>query len=150
MSQQGPLTVKVALTHHGVETLRQPNQLQLVVDQPLLRSVAKATVTVAMQNEATAWLTLYLGDSPAFLASDRPWLARGDGHDFVVSAVWLHVEPDRLCVEIWESNSGDQLTGTVEFAEHPALRAAVEQQRRWAEDSLVRDLQELCAARSRA
>lgn len=148
MSQEEPLTVKVALTHDGKATLRQPDQLQLVFDQPLLQSIAKALTALEVQNEAAAWLTMYLGESLAFFASGRPWLARGDDHDFVVSSVWMHVEPDRLCFEIWESSSDDQLAGTVEFAENATLRPAVEQHRRWAEDSLVRDLQELYAVRS--
>lgn len=147
MSQKEPLTASIALERCGTVTLRQPDQLHLVFDQPLLRSIAKALATLTAQNEAKAWLTLYLGHNLPFFAPSSPWRPRGDDDgDFVVSAVWMHVTADALSFEVWESRGDDQLHGSIKLPENFALRTAVEQHLHWAEDSLLQDLHALCAA----
>lgn len=144
MSREKPLTAKVALTCVGTATLRQPDRLQLIFDEPLLRSIAKALAMLRALNEIGARLTLPLGDEQAFSVNGRPWTPRnGDQGEFAVSSIWMHVEPERLHIEVWESHGDDELHGFVEFAEHPALRPAAEQHLRWAEEEL---LQGLCVA----
>lgn len=141
MSQEKPLTARVALTCCGTSTLRQPDQLRLVFDPLLLRAIAKALAVLGALNEIGARLTLPLGDVQAFYAGGRPWTTRsGDQGAFVVSSIWMHVEPERLHIEVWESHGGDELHGFVEFAEHPALRAAAEQHLRSVEEDLLQDL----------
>lgn len=148
MSQENPPSASVELTCCGAATLRQPDRLRLVFDEPLLRSIAKALATLRALNEIGAHLTLPLGDAQAFAANGRPWAPKsGDGGDFVMSSVWMHVEPDRLHIEVWEAHGDDELHGFVEFAEHPLLSAAAEQQIHWAEEELLRGL---CEERSDA
>ncbi len=145
MSQEKPLSASVELTCCGAATLRQPDRLQMVFDEPLLRSIAKAVIILGALNEIGACVTLPLGDAQAFAANGRPWAPKsGDGGDFVISSIWMHVEPDRLHIEAWEAHGDDELHGFVEFAEHPAVRSAAEQQMHWAEEEL---LQGLCAER---
>lgn len=143
-TQEKPLSARVALTCCGTATLRQPDQLQLVFDPPLLRAMAKALALLGALNEIGAHLTLPLVNAQAFSAGGRPWTASsGDHGRFVVSSTWMHVEPERLHIEVWESHGDDELHGFVEFAQHPAVRQAAEPYLRCAEEDL---LQGLCAA----
>lgn len=146
MSQEDPLSATIALERYGAATLRQPDQLRMVFDQPLLRTIAKALATLAVQGEAEAWLTLYLGHCLTFLAGGAPWRTQGNDGDFAVSAVWMHVATGRLSFEIWESRGEDQLHGSIELPRGSTLRAAIEQHLHWAGDSLLQDLRALQAA----
>jgi len=138
-----PLAARIALSCIGSATQRQPDRLHLVFNEPLLRSIAKALAALDAIDEIGAQLTLPLGDSDAFFRHGRPWTSRnGDDGSFVVSSLWVHVEAERLHIEVWEAYGDDELHGFVEFDEMPALRAAVEQHRRWSEEDL---LQRLCA-----
>lgn len=144
MLEPKPLAARVALSCIGSATLHHPDRLQLVFGEPLLRSIAKALAALDAIDDIGAQITLPLGDSDAFSYHGRPWTSKsgGDGR-FVASSLWVHVEAERLHVEVWEAHSDDELHGFVEFAEAPALREAIEQHRRWSEEDL---LQRLCTA----
>lgn len=145
MSREKPLSVSVELTCCGAATLRQPDRLRLVFDEPLLRSIAKALAILGALNEIGAWATLPLSDAHAIAVNGLPWAPSSDeGGNFVVSSIWMHVESDRLHIEIWEAHGDDELRGFVEFADHPAVCSAAERQMRWAEEEL---LQGLCTDR---
>lgn len=144
MLEPKPLAARVALSCTGPATLHHPDRLQLVFGEPLLRSIAKALAALDAIDEIGAQITLPLGDSDAFSHHGRPWTSKsGDDGRFVVSSLWVHVEAERLHIEVWEAHSDDELHGFVEFAEAPALREAIEQHRRWSEEDL---LQRLCTA----
>ncbi|MDI9688526.1 hypothetical protein [Burkholderia cenocepacia] len=143
MLELKPLVARVALTCTGSATLRQPDRLQLTFDEPLLRSIAKALAILAVIDETGTQITLPLGDTDAFFCNGSHWSSKaGSDGGFVVSTSWIHVDSERLHVEVWDSYSDDELHGFVEFAEMPALREATEQHRCWAEENL---LHRLCA-----
>lgn len=144
MLERKPLATRVALSCTGSATLHHPDRLHLAFDEPLLRSIAKALAALDAIDEIGSQITLPLGDSNAFSYNGRPWTSKnGDDGRFVASSLWVHIEAERLHVEVWESHSDDELHGFVEFAEAPVLREAIEQQRRWSEEDL---LQHLCVA----
>ncbi|MFT3815793.1 MAG: hypothetical protein QM740_20915 [Acidovorax sp.] len=144
MPEQNVLVLHVALTCVGMATLAQPDQVRLVFDEPMLRSVCKALVSLDALQIPYGRVTIPLGTTDAFTAAGRPWLIQDDtvGH-FVVSSLWLHVEPERLHIDVWESHSDDVLDGLIEFSKVPALRTAIERQRRASEEEL---LMSVCAA----
>lgn len=148
MLERKPLAARVALSCTGAATLHHPDRLHLVFDEPLLRSIAKALAALDAIDEIGARITLPLGDSDAFSCHGRPWTSKNsDDGRFVVSSLWVHVEAERLHVEVWETDSDDELHGFVEFAEAPALREAIGQHRHWSEEDL---LQRLCVAPAEA
>lgn len=142
MSKQKKLAMPVALTCAGAATLAQPDRLHLVIGDQLLCDIAKALAALAALQVANSRITIPLGTTDGFTASSEPWPSgdRKDGR-FAVSSVWLHVEPQRLHIEVWESYGDDVLHGFVEFAQLPTLRDALKRQRRASEEEL---LQHLC------
>lgn len=136
-----PLAARVALSCIGSATQHHPDRLQLVFDEPTLRSIAKALAALGAMEEIGAQITLPLGDSDAFSCNGRRWTSKsGDDGSFVVSSLWMHVEVERLHIEVWERHSEDELHGFVEFAETPALHEAIGRQQRWSEEDLLRRL----------
>lgn len=145
MFGEDPLSAKVPLTHSGTQTRRQPDQLRLVFDQPLLRSMAKALAVLAAFNEERVQLTLPLGDRLAFSEKDQPWSLKQRGkRRFLVSGTWLQIRPQGLHIEVWQFYGDDMLHGEIDFAKTPDVRAAAECYLRWAEEDLLLGL---CAAR---
>ncbi len=126
MSEEIPLALQIALTCAGRATLRQPDCVRLVFDETLLAKISKCLAALCALDLTGTRITLPLDAVAPFTANDRPWPSedRKDG-GFVVFCLQMHIEPERLHIEVLEAYEEDVLNGFVEFRDQPALREAL-------------------------
>ncbi|MEO3714107.1 hypothetical protein [Roseateles flavus] len=142
MSDQTSISVRVELTCIGTATLYRPDRLDLSFDAPLLVTISQALSALSALNQFGASVMLPLRDLDSYFRQGRPWQVRdiSEGR-FAAACAWLHVEPERFHVEVWEACGDDELHGLVELSEAPRLQQALQARQSMARQELLLLLQ---------
>lgn len=140
MSEETPLALQIELACTGSATLRQPDCVRLVFDEPLLATIAKCLAALGALDLAGAEIALPLNAVATFTANGCPWpLEDRKDASFVVFSMQIHVEPERLHIEVLGAYGEDVLHGFVEFRDLPALREALRRLWRGSSEEILPD-----------